>query len=207
MNICPVGIFLTPVLQTYHCPTLEREACWHVEAVFYLLEHVLSMIHWDYIWFFVNLYKFSKLLDTEQPFGYSTSPSASMAELQQLLDFLKSDPDTLKTVTLTSVFRFVTYAARLKDDIMLPQSAHHSPLIAPELLPASVLNFLASACGFSVATTERCWSVLKDLIWNSKDLAPEGTNFEACERVFLDHGHTFGLCKRVISLVPVSDLG
>ncbi|KAF8968974.1 hypothetical protein BDZ97DRAFT_1654410 [Flammula alnicola] len=121
-----------------------------------------------------------------------------MAELEQLLELLRINADTLNTLTFGSLFRFVTYAARLKDDILLPQPAHHSPLIAPELLPSSVLRFLASACGFSVAATEHCWSILKDIVWNSEDFAPEGTNFEACSRVFLAHGHTFGLLPRSI---------
>jgi hypothetical protein len=80
-----------------------------------------------------------------------------MSELEELFNLLRSDADASKTLTLASLFHFVTYAARLKDDILLPQPAHHSPLIAPDLLPSTtVLNFLASACGFSLATTERC---------------------------------------------------
>ena len=102
-----------------------------------------------------------------------------MSEPEELLILLRSDADASKTLTLTSLFHFVTYAARHKDDILLPQPAHHSLLIAPDLLPTTVLNFLASACGFSLATTEHCWSILKDTIWNSEDFTPEQTNVEA----------------------------
>ena len=128
-----------------------------------------------------------------------------MSELEELLNLLRSNADASKTLTLTSLVRFVTYAARLKDDILLPQPACHSPLIAPDLLPASILNFLASACRFSLATTEHCWSILKDIIWNSDDFAPERTNFKACSCVFLAHGHTFGICENLfifLSLHP-----
>ena len=61
-----------------------------------------------------------------------------MSELEELLILLRSDADASKTLTLTSLFHFVTYAARLKDDILLPQPAHCSPLIAPDLLPTSL---------------------------------------------------------------------
>jgi hypothetical protein len=118
-----------------------------------------------------------------------------MSDLEQLLSLLRSNADALKSLTLGNIFRFITYAARLKDDILLPQSAQHYPLTAPTLLPGSVLQFLASACGFSIETTEHCWSILKDTIWDSEDFSPEATNFEACSRVFLMHGHTFGICK------------
>jgi hypothetical protein len=118
-----------------------------------------------------------------------------MSDLEQLLSLLRSNADALNSLTLANIFRFVTHAAHLKDDILLPQSAQHSPFVAPALLPASVLQFLASACGFSTETTEHCWSILKETIWNSVDFSPEETNFEACSRVFLMHGHTFGICK------------
>ncbi|KAF8911997.1 hypothetical protein CPB84DRAFT_1841711 [Gymnopilus junonius] len=121
-----------------------------------------------------------------------------MSELLQLLELLRCNADALNTLTLGKVFRFVTYAARLKDDILLPQPATLSHSIAPELLPRTVIHFLSTACDISVQTTERCWSILKDLIWSSNDFAPEGSNFEACERVFLAHGHTFGLLPRSI---------
>ncbi|KAF8886257.1 hypothetical protein CPB84DRAFT_1685162 [Gymnopilus junonius] len=110
-----------------------------------------------------------------------------MSELLQLLELLRCNADALNTLTLGKVFRFVTYAAHLKDDILLPQPATLSHSIAPELLPRTVIHFLSTACDISVQTTERCWSILKDLIWSSNDFAPEGSNFEACERVFLAH--------------------
>jgi hypothetical protein len=127
-----------------------------------------------------------------------------MSELEELLNLLRSDADASKMLTLASLFRFVTYAARLKDDILLPQPARHSPLIAPDLLPATVLNFLASVCGFSLSTTEHCWSILNDIICNSEDFTPERTNVEACSRIFLAHGHTFGICENYLfSLVSI----
>lgn len=125
-----------------------------------------------------------------------------MSELEELLILLRSDVDASKTLTLASLFRFITYAARLKDDILLPQPARHSPLISPDLLPTTVLNFLASACGFSLATTEHCWSILKDIIWNSEDFTLEQTKVEACSRVFLAHGHTFGICENLYNYLP-----
>ena len=121
-----------------------------------------------------------------------------MAELLQLLELLRTNADALTTITLANLFHFVTYATRLKDDILLPQPAVYSPLVAPELLPQSVLHFLSSACGFSLETMEHCWTILKDIIWHSDNFSPEGTNFEACARVFLAHGHTFGLCMNLL---------
>jgi len=44
-----------------------------------------------------------------------------MAELLQLLELLRTNADVLNVLTLQNLFHFVTYAAHLKDDILLPQ--------------------------------------------------------------------------------------
>ena len=115
--------------------------------------------------------------------------------LEKLFQLLRDDSDARFTLSLATIFRFVTYAARLKDDILLPQPAHHSHSVAPDLLPSSVLQFLASACQISTNTAENCWNILKETIWNSIDFSPEGNNFDACAKEFLTHGHAFGICK------------
>ena len=49
------------------------------------------------------------------------------------------------SVTLFKIFRFVTYAVSLKNDILLPQPSAHLLLVAPLILPQAVKQFLAAA--------------------------------------------------------------
>lgn len=120
-----------------------------------------------------------------------------MTSLDILLKLLKENARTLQGLTVESLFRFVIYAARLQDDILLPQSSSHDPRTAPKLLPSTVIKFLASVCSITEPGVEHCWSVLKDHIWNSKDFSPAGTNFDAISKDFINHGHQFGLCKYI----------
>jgi hypothetical protein len=65
--------------------------------------------------------------------------------------------------------QFVIYAGKLKDDILLVQSATHAPSVPPSILPQSVAMFLAKAHGIpSNKQIELCWELLKDMIWNNK---------------------------------------
>ena len=66
-----------------------------------------------------------------------------MNELNDLLQLLKDTPG--HSVTLVKIFRFVTYAVSLKDDILLPQPSAHPPSVAPLILPQAVKQFLATA--------------------------------------------------------------
>jgi len=63
-----------------------------------------------------------------------------MNELNDLLQLLEDTPG--HSVTLVKIFRFVTYAVSLKDDILLPQPSAHPPSVAPLILPQAVKQFL-----------------------------------------------------------------
>ena len=85
-----------------------------------------------------------------------------MAKLLWLLDLLRTNANALNVLTLQNLFHFVIYAACLKNDILLPQPAVHSPLVAPELLPCSVLCFLSSAVDFPSK-----WQRIAGLSWRT----------------------------------------
>ena len=66
-----------------------------------------------------------------------------MTELENLLELLKAQPDAFHGLTIGKILRFVTCAARLRDDIILTQPPELSSLQAPENLPPSIRLFLA----------------------------------------------------------------
>jgi hypothetical protein len=111
-----------------------------------------------------------------------------MNELNDLLQLLKDTPG--HSITLVKIFRFVTYAVSLKDDILLPQPSTHPPSVAPLILPQAVKQFLATACDIPPDFTDVCWAILKTTIWNN------GGDFTQCDKqsIFLRHGYPLGIC-------------
>ena len=119
----------------------------------------------------------------------ASSSKSPMAELLHLGRLLKST-ETQDTLTIVSLFQFMTYAAHLKDDILLVHDATHSPEVAPPLLPTSIQSFLSCACGLSSDTIDLCWSATKDTIWSNPRFSRIGYidphDFEV-------HGYRYGL--------------
>jgi hypothetical protein len=122
-----------------------------------------------------------------------------MTELLQLLAVLESAGNT-SSLTLQALFRFVTYAAHLKDDILLVQAAKHPPSVAPDLLPNSVRTFLSIICNLSPEMTDIWWSILNDAIWNGKEFAHLGKTDEA---LFISHGSLHGLSMYLLFMLRV----
>ncbi|KAF8221969.1 hypothetical protein L208DRAFT_1384592, partial [Tricholoma matsutake] len=61
-----------------------------------------------------------------------------MVELTTLLSAVKLQPDAFQGITLAHLMKFVVYAGKLKDDILLVQTAEHLPSVPPPILPQSV---------------------------------------------------------------------
>ena len=87
---------------------------------------------------------------------------------------------------LRDVFKlscFIQYASRLKNEILLAQTSSHPPNVVPRFLPISVVGFLASSCALSEEEVERCWTVVKELVWSACIL-----DDKAVSTAFKDHG-------------------
>lgn len=85
---------------------------------------------------------------------------------------------------------FVTHAAELKLDILLPQPLNHPFDTPPDLLPLSVALFLASSIGIPFCDIQECWSALKWAVWEHPGLEEaERAEVEA----YRDHGLKHGI--------------
>ncbi len=113
---------------------------------------------------------------------------AQMADFVSLVELLQTRQEELHSLEFLNLFRFVIYASRLKDDILLVQPAEHSPDTAPQLLPASVRAFLSNVCGFSLEMTDLCWTGLKGVVW-SNSCVRMTESFDG----FKEHGERHGL--------------
>ncbi len=107
-----------------------------------------------------------------------------MSDLHKLLELLHNDPT--HSLTLGKLYRFITYAVSLKDDILLAQPSSHPPQIAPDHLPPSIQSFLASACEFTNPFTDLCWYTLKETIWHGGGEFTQQEN----ENIFMQLGQT-----------------
>lgn len=120
-----------------------------------------------------------------------------MVELTTLLSAVQSQPDAFQGITLGNLMCFVIYAGKLKDDILLVQSATHLPSVPPPSLPQSVAIFLAKACGMPKnEQIDTCWELLKDMIWNEESVVSaqrEGT-------AFAEHGQGLGISTTIPQL-------
>jgi hypothetical protein len=113
-----------------------------------------------------------------------------MVELTALVLAVQSQPDSFHGLTLGNLMQFVIYAGKLKDDILLVQSATHPPSVPPPILPQSVAIFLAKACGIpSNEQIELCWELLKDMIWNDEPVV----SAEREGAAFAEHGQGLGI--------------
>jgi len=122
-----------------------------------------------------------------------------MNELNDLLQLLKDASG--HSVTLAKIFRFVTYAVSLKDDILLPQPATHPPSVAPLILPQTVKQFLAAACDLPVDFMDACWAILRTTIWNDSGDFTQSDK----QSIFLRHGYRLGICMlfQSILILPI----
>jgi hypothetical protein len=111
-----------------------------------------------------------------------------MSELSSMLRQL-CEAYPHERVSLGQIFRFVLYAASLKNDILLPQPASHPPSLPPVVLPQAIHTFLSGACQLAPDFTDHCWTVLKDVVWNDADFS-----VARHASTFSHHRHSLGLC-------------
>ena len=118
--------------------------------------------------------------------------SATMStEFQRLFEIFCAQPSLSAGLTLDQVVRFIVYATRLRDDIVLVQPANHPPECVPDFLPHSVQGFLSDACSIHLDFIPSLWGALRDTVWG-------GTFGKFLEKephmsVFSQHGHNHGL--------------
>jgi len=109
----------------------------------------------------------------------------------------KSVSETLNTLLehhelndfLETVIRFISLASKLKNDILLVQPARVSATEPPEVLPPTIVAFLASTCEMPPADVRHCWDALKGTVWNRPNLL-----LDQSEGAFAAHGISRGLC-------------
>ncbi|KIK35919.1 hypothetical protein CY34DRAFT_95289 [Suillus luteus UH-Slu-Lm8-n1] len=95
---------------------------------------------------------------------------------------------------------FLRCASLLKDDILQPQPHTISVLIAPEILPPSINEFLAERFVISEDAVDVLWDILKDLVWI---LPTAGEAADEEEETFKLYGHKRGISKSIIrSMLP-----
>lgn len=62
---------------------------------------------------------------------------------------------------------FVTFASRLKDDILLAQPANFSPLTMRPILPLSIQQFLVNSCDIAIGLVPQVWEILGHIAWTT----------------------------------------
>jgi hypothetical protein len=90
------------------------------------------------------------------------------------------------------LYRFISVAARLKDDILVVQPSHHLPEDPALVLPPAIVTLISRVCDIPQDEVEYHWDRLKDVIWCSTDLPMQESALEA---LFLKHGHDIGFCE------------
>ncbi|KAG2029612.1 hypothetical protein BDR03DRAFT_880340, partial [Suillus americanus] len=81
-------------------------------------------------------------------------------------------------------------ASLLKDDILQPQPQRISVSCAPDVLPDSVMKFLATSLDMSSDAVDNLWYIVKDVVWELPMSAETSTEDEVAFKL---HGHELGL--------------
>jgi hypothetical protein len=108
--------------------------------------------------------------------------------LTRLLQLTDETSPALRQLTLGQVVQFLTLAARLKNDIILTQPATVLASDPPDVLPPTVNSFLSDCCDISSDSVDRCWDVLKDVVWHGRDIFRDNS-----DTAFVEYGHRRGL--------------
>ncbi|EIN03778.1 hypothetical protein PUNSTDRAFT_77731, partial [Punctularia strigosozonata HHB-11173 SS5] len=87
--------------------------------------------------------------------------------LSQFTTLIATDPLLMGTLSLSSLVLFIRLTTHLKSRLLWSCSASWSG--APLHLPPEIVQFLCRALHASEALVVRCWSVLRDQIWESAD--------------------------------------
>jgi hypothetical protein len=92
-------------------------------------------------------------------------------------------------LSLQQIFKFITLATKMKNDIILVQPTSVPASDPPDVLLPSITQFLQNSCGISETCITSCWEALKAAVWY------ESNSFkDTSESDFAEHGHSMGLC-------------
>ena len=95
-------------------------------------------------------------------------------------------------LAIDQMFRFITLASKLKDDILLVQPSSVPLTRPPDILPPTIMVFLQKSCNMTENDIVCCWDILKSVIWYEA-----GSFSSDSEEYFAQHGHIMGLCMSV----------
>ncbi|KAI0083669.1 hypothetical protein BDY19DRAFT_865903, partial [Irpex rosettiformis] len=85
---------------------------------------------------------------------------------------------------------FIKCAAALREDIFLTQAGQHPIDKPPDFLSRSLAYFLSQVSGLGEEDVQRCWRMLKDIIWEGE--VPCGIDADLLNE-FKQYGHNIGL--------------
>jgi hypothetical protein len=107
----------------------------------------------------------SKMSNPEHCF---TPTMSELSTLSQLLISSAQPP-----VALEQLIKFVAFASRLKDDILLAQPAAFLAENRRPVLPPSIQGFLSDACSIPLTSINIIWKVVFQTAWNTNfDIFP-----------------------------------
>lgn len=91
-----------------------------------------------------------------------------MDSLESLIDRLRPYPELRSQLSLSQIYKFIVYTARLRNDISLTHHAKHDPSTAPPHLSPVMQGFLSKVLNLAPELVRDCWQVLKDIVWNEE---------------------------------------
>ena len=89
------------------------------------------------------------------------------------------------------IVKFITYAARLKDDILLAQPASYSPNQSEPILPPTIQKFLSDVSTIPLQSISKFWSVLAHVAWDYNI----GNSIDSYLSSYQEFGHIRGISK------------
>lgn len=110
-------------------------------------------------------------------------------DVGHLFNAIKKQP-SLACITYVDLASFIRRASLLKNDILQPQPQRISVSHAPDVLPDSVMTFLATSLDMSSDTVDNLWYIVKDLIWELPMSAETSAEDEVAFKIY---GHKLGL--------------
>jgi hypothetical protein len=115
------------------------------------------------------------------------TPDNTLMQVQKLQDAL---PDHT-SISLASVFRFMSLAERIQNDIILVQLGNYDSSSPPDNLSDGLIQFLAATCNISEVEVPTYWSMLKSAVW-------AGFMHQQANDVvlFSSHGYKYGIRVR-----------
>ena len=121
-----------------------------------------------------------------------------MAELQNIVNYLRLSPVN-PPITLGQIVRFLAFASRLKNEIILVQPGSFLPSgRALPALPPSIEQFLSGASQIPLQSISAIWSILGHTAWNlDLDILP--ASIPTVRSIFVNYGLSRGISKGFIS--------